>query len=300
MYKNEKGITLVALVVTVVILLILAGVALNLVIGENGIITKAKTSQNVYDNAVAKEQEMLDGLAADINDLVYGDDLQKLNEFFALGIDTIMWFEEEEPYDEGYNPGIEPIPDANISIIDIGSFELGDNSYNICQYHNKYYQIAWDPSIGEDGDFGEVTRATELTMVFLDIYNGNSEIGAARVLMEPYSIRYSGNQEGYYTYGNRFYCVTEWTLAGIQEVTLPEYYVFYDGYLLEYDETILTWGDLVNSTEFNILSLYYHNSNPDSAVITSRGAAIWDPVEENLVCGTDYIHNGRVYEAGGM
>ena len=36
--KNKKGITLVALVVTIVVLLILAGVSLNLLIGNNGVL----------------------------------------------------------------------------------------------------------------------------------------------------------------------------------------------------------------------------------------------------------------------
>ena len=40
--RKNKGITLVALVVTIVVLLILAGVSINLVLGNNGIITKAK------------------------------------------------------------------------------------------------------------------------------------------------------------------------------------------------------------------------------------------------------------------
>lgn len=40
--KFNQGITLVALVVTIVVLLILAGVSLNLVLGENGIISKAR------------------------------------------------------------------------------------------------------------------------------------------------------------------------------------------------------------------------------------------------------------------
>ena len=39
--KKKEGITLIALVVTIVLLLILAGVSLNLVLGNNGIITKA-------------------------------------------------------------------------------------------------------------------------------------------------------------------------------------------------------------------------------------------------------------------
>ena len=40
--KKNKGITLVALVVTIVVLLILAGVSINLVLGNNGIIARAK------------------------------------------------------------------------------------------------------------------------------------------------------------------------------------------------------------------------------------------------------------------
>ena len=45
MLKNIKGITLVALVVTIVVLLILAGVSINLVLGNNGIIAKAKDAE---------------------------------------------------------------------------------------------------------------------------------------------------------------------------------------------------------------------------------------------------------------
>ena len=43
--KNNKGITLVALVVTIIILIILAGVSINLVLGENGILKKASTAK---------------------------------------------------------------------------------------------------------------------------------------------------------------------------------------------------------------------------------------------------------------
>ena len=51
--KKEKGITLIALVVTIVILLVLAGVSINLVFENNGIITKSKEARIVTraDNA---------------------------------------------------------------------------------------------------------------------------------------------------------------------------------------------------------------------------------------------------------
>ena len=42
--QNNKGITLIALVVTIVVLLILAGITITAVIGDNGLINRAKTA----------------------------------------------------------------------------------------------------------------------------------------------------------------------------------------------------------------------------------------------------------------
>ena len=53
--KNDKGITLVALVVTIIVLIILAGISINLVLGDNGIITIAKKSKE--NTELAKIQE---------------------------------------------------------------------------------------------------------------------------------------------------------------------------------------------------------------------------------------------------
>ena len=53
--KNNKGITLVALVVTIVVLLILAGVSINLVLGDNGIIAKAKEAQSKSAEAIQND-----------------------------------------------------------------------------------------------------------------------------------------------------------------------------------------------------------------------------------------------------
>ena len=54
--ENKKGITLVALVVTIVVLLILAGVSINLVLGENGLITKAQEAKQKSHEESIKEQ----------------------------------------------------------------------------------------------------------------------------------------------------------------------------------------------------------------------------------------------------
>jgi len=70
--KNKKydgGITLVALVVTIVILLILAGVSLNLVIGNEGMLTRSKEATNKYEKQAKNEQQVLD----DIEDYLNGN-----------------------------------------------------------------------------------------------------------------------------------------------------------------------------------------------------------------------------------
>ncbi len=53
--KHEKGITLIALIVTIVVLLLLAGVTLNFVLSNNGVISKAKQAVEENDAAEAKD-----------------------------------------------------------------------------------------------------------------------------------------------------------------------------------------------------------------------------------------------------
>ena len=73
--KNlNKGITLIALVVTIVVLLILAAITLNLVLGNNGIISKARDARDKTKQAqVNSELEMnqlLDEMNGNLDDTV--------------------------------------------------------------------------------------------------------------------------------------------------------------------------------------------------------------------------------------
>ncbi len=55
MLKGQKGITLVALVITIIVLIILAGISISLVLGENGLFNKARQGAENY--AVAANEE---------------------------------------------------------------------------------------------------------------------------------------------------------------------------------------------------------------------------------------------------
>jgi len=68
MLKQQKGITLVALVITIVVLIILAGVAISLTLGDNGIFTKAKQGRDNYMLAANEEQSELTNAEAYVNE----------------------------------------------------------------------------------------------------------------------------------------------------------------------------------------------------------------------------------------
>ena len=66
--RKERGITLIALVVTVIVLIILAGVSISLVLGENGIVNKAKKAKENTELAKVEEETSLNELAKQIEE----------------------------------------------------------------------------------------------------------------------------------------------------------------------------------------------------------------------------------------
>lgn len=57
--KNQRGITLIALVITIIVLLILAGVSIAMLTGENGLLTKAKSAGDETKTASTQESVKL-------------------------------------------------------------------------------------------------------------------------------------------------------------------------------------------------------------------------------------------------
>ena len=70
MKKETNGITLIALVVTIVVLLILAGVSINMVLGQNGIVTKAKDARDKTEQAKQNDLASMDQVVKDMDDIL--------------------------------------------------------------------------------------------------------------------------------------------------------------------------------------------------------------------------------------
>ena len=88
---GKKGITLISLVVTIIVLLILAGITISMLFGENGLITMAQKAKNEYEEAAKNEEQQLAGIFgknfADYNgqlNVVNGKLVNQYNEIITL------------------------------------------------------------------------------------------------------------------------------------------------------------------------------------------------------------------------
>ena len=70
--KSNKGITLIALVITIIVLLILAGVSIAMLTGQNGILTQAQNAKNRTEEAQGEEENKLNEYNNIINNYVNG------------------------------------------------------------------------------------------------------------------------------------------------------------------------------------------------------------------------------------
>ena len=186
---NSKGITLIALVITIIVLLILAGVTINLTLGENGIFKTAEMAGKNYTQAQEDELAGLAGFENEINNAIAG-----IGNNGESGTDTpevtgpllkdVAVPGNYVKYDTGtekgvltfrvlYNDdtnGLQIISDKNVDNVTLGGddWTTGKDSYNnaIVTLNEAAYDYAENslyaidgrcvgsvPTVGEDGTF---------------------------------------------------------------------------------------------------------------------------------------------------
>ena len=113
-FASERGITLLALILTVVIMLILAAVTINVTLGDGGLVDQAKHAAEQTANATKSEQEQIDDLVSQINAIIggNGDSGEVTNS--TPGEDTNQ-IEETNTIDPEPEPPA-PLPNNTISI----------------------------------------------------------------------------------------------------------------------------------------------------------------------------------------
>ena len=159
--KNDRGITLIALVVTIIVLLILAAVAINLTIGNNGIFTRAQNATQKWEEASNNESKQLDGVVNvidnlfDTNNNVIGVKLQNSYiedfELLQIEIDTDTIPEEE----------IEKAKEKRILSIEKMSVEEKENE--VFKFYCKLFNILGE-SIKTEQELLEIMKKLDPTL----------------------------------------------------------------------------------------------------------------------------------------
>ena len=189
MYKdtNENGITLVTLVVTIILLLILAGVTISYISG-GGIIDRTQVAMDMYENADKREQDIIDDI----------DDYNKQE------IDLEPIYNEE-----GAEDNIAPAELFEYEIINDGSIasaymqNLPTKTVRIIGMNPEYCNaLSYDPF--NDKDLSATVKDTNYEI----IYNGNR---IEDILVIPYQVELDEN--GKITKNGEMYTITEVDLS---------------------------------------------------------------------------------------
>ena len=151
--KQANGITLIALVITIIVLLILAGVSIAMLTGENGILTQAQNASKQTEIAEEKEQIALaynGAVTKKQSTDVTADDLKE--QFEANGVDNVtvtgenpikVTFTEEDGTTRTYSI------DANGNITEEGSGTTPPTTGTETAESGKYYEEDTDVKVGD-------------------------------------------------------------------------------------------------------------------------------------------------------
>ncbi len=106
---RERGITLIALVVTIIVLLILASISISVILGDNGLIEMAREAGRKTNEAVEKEQGDIANITNEIKDYVNGTTEEKtLVQMFKDGeLKVGDYINYENPTEGSYTADVE-------------------------------------------------------------------------------------------------------------------------------------------------------------------------------------------------
>ena len=153
---QERGITLIALVITIIILIILATVTLNIVLGEGGLIDRAKLAKDMTEQATLEEQQGLNSLMSEMTNIMAEEQTP-----------PVQKSEVEEARDNGtpFDNTTTITDDLDNSVTIPGGFNVAEDSgtkveEGIVIEDSNNNQFVWIP-VGEYNVTEDVEKITE-------------------------------------------------------------------------------------------------------------------------------------------
>ena len=202
--KQVKGITLIALVVTIIVLLILAGVALNLTIGQNGIFQRAQGAANTWRNAETNEQLALQEGADLIDQYLNGNGGSQGGNTGAGGeyntattvadaISQNKFFKEDTPIADDLD-NVVKVPEGFKIAQDSGT--KVENGVVIEDKDGN--QFVWIPAKTEDGVTVHTTKGDKTIVYKRTAYGSNVATGETDSGTNSEKIEYSSSNSDYF------------------------------------------------------------------------------------------------------
>lgn len=154
LYGKSKGITLIALIITIIILVILAGVTISTLTGENGLLNRIKIAKERHNQSEAEEKLKLKIMELQTN-IIQKEDRQAILE------DLYNWTNLESEYYDSEILSIEDSDNSNNKLINIDSyiFEIDEN-FNIIGIKNEDVTLKTETTYlinSKDGDTMQIT-----------------------------------------------------------------------------------------------------------------------------------------------
>ena len=148
--KNQKGITLIALVVTIIILIILAAVSINLLLGSNGLINKAQVASE--ETIISREREQIGLVWNDlyIENITEGKEITDTlfeQRLIAAGNDVSVEYDDDDNYEITFNDTLHVYTVARNGQVTLQEDEvaLGPGLYD----ENDQLKIPWETLIAD-------------------------------------------------------------------------------------------------------------------------------------------------------
>lgn len=181
--KKTKGITLVALVVTVIVLLLLAGITIVALGGENGLIARVKQSKESYSIAETKEKLELEITNLRIEQEGKGEELKK-EDLSKIKSDEIEVKDTTDFPVKVFCGGYEFEINENFKVRYIGivKFELADNEGLIGKVKNINNSGFTSVEVSGKNSEGEETKEYQLDVIYYDgdlVLDGKTEVEGA-------------------------------------------------------------------------------------------------------------------------
>lgn len=155
--KFAQGITLITLVITIILLIILAGVVINISLGENGIFKRAKEGKKIYINAQKAEGENINKIS---------DQLANI-EFESLGKDESQKPTEDiKPGESGYIGGTYNDPYIPIGFKHIGADDWNSGYTIIGETLSVGNEFIWVPCVLTEEEQQQAQNNGDIVQIF--------------------------------------------------------------------------------------------------------------------------------------